>query len=148
MSRVRHRVRIIGPGATGLLLGALVGLVLAIFIGYGFYRGAQVINLRSFFRWTGIALIFIAAGLLSHAVHEFVEVGVITFGTATVFDISSILSHEEGIGQFLRAIFGYTSQPEWITLIVWVVYVVTVLFLYLRPIAPPQPKPAEAQPAA
>ncbi|MET1233021.1 MAG: iron uptake transporter permease EfeU [Candidatus Limnocylindrales bacterium] len=135
-------------GATGLLIGALVGLVLAVFIGYGFYRGAQLINLRTFFRWTGIALIFIAAGLLSHAVHEFVEVGVITFGTATAFDISSILSHEEGIGQFLRAIVGYTSQPEWVTLIVWAVYVVTVLYLYLRPVAPPRPKPAEALPAA
>jgi len=139
-------------GATALLVGALAGLVLAIVIGYGFYRGAQVINLRSFFRWTGIALIFIAAGLLSNAVHEFVEVGVITFGTSTAFDISNVLTHEEGVGQFLRAIFGYTSRPEWITLIVWLVYVVTVLFLYLRPVAPPKPKPepepAEAQPAA
>ena len=137
-------------GATAILIGALAGLVLAILIGYGFYRGAQVINLRSFFRWTGIALIFIAAGLLSNAVHEFVEVGVITFGTGTVFDISSVLTHEEGVGQFLRAIFGYTSRPEWITLIVWLVYVVTVLFLYLRPVAPPKPKPepAETQPAA
>jgi high-affinity iron transporter len=135
-------------GATGLMIGALIGLLLAVFIGYGFYRGARVINLRAFFRWTGIALIFIAAGLLSHAVHEFVEVGVINFGTGTAFDISSVLSHEEGVGQFLRAIFGYTSQPEWITLIVWAVYVVTVLFLYLRPVAPPRPKPAEALPAA
>ena len=137
-------------GATAILIGALAGLVLAILIGYGFYRGAQVINLRSFFRWTGIALIFIAAGLLSNAVDEFVEVGVITFGTGTVFDISSVLTHEEGVGQFLRAIFGYTSRPEWITLIVWLVYVVTVLFLYLRPVAPPKPKPepAETQPAA
>ncbi len=98
--------------------------------------------------WTGIALIFIAAGLLSHAVHEFVEVGIITVGTATAFDISSVLPHEEGIGQFLRAIFGYTSQPEWITLVIWVLYVVSVLYLYLRPVAPPRPKPAEAQPAA
>jgi high-affinity iron transporter len=135
-------------GATALLLGALIGLALAVIIGYGFYRGAQVVNLRSFFRWTGVALIFIAAGLLSHAVHEFVEVGVITFGTSAAFDISGVLPHEEGIGQFLRAIFGYTSQPEWVTLVVWLVYVVSVLFLYLRPVVPPRPKPAEAQPAA
>ena len=135
-------------GASALLVGAVFGLTLAILIGYAFYRGAQVINLRTFFRWTGIALIFIAAGLLSHAVHEFVEVGVITVGTSLAFDVSQVLPHEEGAGQFLRAIFGYTSQPEWITLVVWIVYVVTVLYLYLRPVAPPSPKPAEAQPAA
>jgi len=128
-------------GALSTLVGALIGMVIAIGIGYAFYRGAQVINLRTFFRWTGIALIFIAAGLLSHAVHEFVEIGVITVGTATAFDISSVLPHEgDGflatIGQLLRAMFGYTSNPEWITLLTWLAYVVVVMFLYLRPVKP------------
>jgi high-affinity iron transporter len=140
-------------GALSTLVGALVGLVIAIGIGYAFYRGAQIINLRTFFRWTGIALIFIAAGLLSHAVHEFVEIGLITVGTATAFDISSVLPHEgEGflatIGQLLRAMFGYTSSPEWITLITWLVYVVVVMYLYLRPLTPAEAKPVtESQPA-
>ena len=53
-----------------VLSGAVVGLLIAVAIGFGFYRGARVLNLRTFFRWTGVALIFIAAGLLSHAVHE------------------------------------------------------------------------------
>ena len=140
-------------GAVSTLVGALVGLMIAVGIGFALYRGAQVINLRTFFRWTGIALIFIAAGLLSHAVHEFVEIGLITFGTSTAFDISSVLPHEgEGflatIGQLLRAMFGYTSEPEWITLITWLAYVVVVLILYLRPVKPAAPKPvAENQPA-
>ena len=135
-------------GALSTLVGALIGMVIAVGIGYAFYRGAQVINLRTFFRWTGIALIFIAAGLLSHAVHEFVEIGLITIGTSTAFDISSVLPHEgDGflatIGQLLRALFGYTSNPEWITLITWLVYVVVVMVLYLRPV-----KPAEAKSVA
>ena len=140
-------------GALSTLVGALIGMVIAIGIGYAFYRGAQVINLRTFFRWTGIALIFIAAGLLSHAVHEFVEIGVITIGTSTAFDVSAVLPHEgDGllatIGQLLRAMFGYTSNPEWITLLTWLAYVVVVMFLYLRPIKPAAPKPvAENQPA-
>ncbi len=140
-------------GALSTLVGALIGMVIAIGIGFAFYRGAQVINLRTFFRWTGIALIFIAAGLLSHAVHEFVEIGVITFGTSTAFDISSVLPHEgDGllatIGQLLRAMFGYTSNPEWVTLLTWLAYVVVVMFLYLRPVKPAAPKPvAENQPA-
>ena len=140
-------------GALSTLVGAVIGMVIAVGIGYAFYRGAQVINLRTFFRWTGIALIFIAAGLLSHAVHEFVEIGLITFGTSTAFDISSVLPHEgEGflatIGQLLRALFGYSSNPEWVTLITWLVYVVVVMFLYLRPLKPVEAKPvAGNQPA-
>jgi high-affinity iron transporter len=128
-------------GAGGTLVGALIGLLIAVGLGYGFYRGARVINLQTFFRWTGVALIFIAAGLVSHAVHEFVEVGVISLGTATAFDISSVLPHEGEdaigvIGQLLRALFGYTSTPEWATLLTWLAYVVAVLALYLRPVKP------------
>lgn len=140
-------------GATGTLVGALIGLIIAVGLGYGFYRGARVLNLQSFFRWTGIALIFIAAGLLSHAVHEFVEVGVIGVGTATAFDISAVLPHEGKtvagvIGQLLRALFGYSSSPEWVTLLSWLTYVVAVLALYLRPVKPVEPRPVTgSQPA-
>jgi high-affinity iron transporter len=123
-------------GAASVLVGALVGLLIAVAIGYGFYRGSRRLDLPAFFRWTGIALIFIAAGLLSQAVHEFIEIGLIPFGTQTAYDISAVLPHREGIGQFLRALFGYSSAPEVTTLIVYVAYLVIVLALYLRPISP------------
>jgi high-affinity iron transporter len=140
--------------APSTLVGALVGLLLAAALGYGFYRGARIINLQRFFRWTGVALIFIAAGLLSHAVHEFVEIGVIGFGTGTAYDISAVLPHEGStsvlgiIGQLLRALFGYSADPEWVTLATWLAYVVLVLGLYLRPVKPAQPEPITgSQPA-
>jgi high-affinity iron transporter len=129
-------------GAVSVLLGAGVGIVLAAAIGFGLYRGAQVINLRTFFQWTGVALIFIAAGLLSHAVHEFVEVGWITVGTSTAFDVRSILPEDPAsgavgvIGSILRAIFGYSSHPEWATFLTWLGYLMIVLTLYLRPSRP------------
>lgn len=136
-------------GPVNLLVGALIGLAISVAIGWAFYRGSRRLNLRAFFRWTGIALVFIAAGLLSRAVHELAEIGVITVGTQTVFDISSVLPHEapDGgpitpiviVGQLLRALFGYTAQPEAITLVVWAAYVVTVLALYLRPMKPTAP---------
>jgi len=137
-------------GAASTLVGAFIGLIIAVGIGYAFYVGARVINLQTFFRWTGIALIFIAAGLLGYAVHEFVEAGVITIGTSTAFDISSILPHSGDIdetgpilvlGQLLRALFGYSSTPEWATLVAWIAYLAVVLPLYLRPVKPSAPRP-------
>lgn len=131
-----------GTQATSTLVGALIGLAIAVAIGWGLYRGARVINLRTFFTWTGIGLIFIAAGLLSHGVHEFIEAGWITVGTGTAFDISGILPHEPEagalgvVGSILRALVGYSSTPEWITFIAWLGYMVTVLYLYTRPVRP------------
>ena len=133
-------------GAFSTLLGAFIGLVAAVAIGYGFYRGARVLNLPRFFRWTGIALVFIAAGLLSRAAHEFIEIGWIGVGTGTAFDISGVLPHSgDGfvalVGQLLRALLGYTSTPEWTTLIAWLAYLGAVLWLYTRPVPPSQPSP-------
>ena len=101
-----------GAGGASVLAGAMAGLLISVGLGYGFYRGSRRINLGRFFGWTGVLLIFIAAGLVGSAVHEFVEIGWITIGTQTAFDISAALPHEEGIGLFLRALFGYSSTPE------------------------------------
>lgn len=136
-------------GASGdglaVLVGAVVGLVIAVGIGWGIYRGSRLVNLRSFFLWTGIALVFVAAGLVSRAIHELVEIGVVGVGTQTAYDVSRILPDESGIGQFLRAIFGYASAPEVATLAVYLVYAAAVLVLYLAPSRPPaRPRPVEA----
>ncbi len=141
----------VDDSASSVALGALAGLGGAVLIGWGFYRGSQAVDLRKFFRWTGIGLIFIAAGLLSQAVHEYIEVaeivGISLLGSGTAYDISALLSHDTGIGQFLRAIFGYSASPEVLTLVVHVGYVVGVLWLYLRPLQPagPSPRPTVAR---
>jgi high-affinity iron transporter len=123
--------------AGSVMLGAVVGLAVATLLGVGFYQGSRRLNLAAFFRWTGIGLVFIAGGLLAHATHEFIEVGLVPFGTETLFDLSGFLPHdpEAGnlLGQFLRALFGYSATPEVTTFTVWIVYVVVVLALYLRP---------------
>lgn len=150
----------LGQGAAGgpasLFLGAVVGLAISVALGFGFYRGSRRLNLQVFFRWTGVALIFIAAGLLSQAVHEFIEIGVIGVGTQTAYDLSAVLPHEpiDGgpaglvlvLGQFLRAILGYSSTPEVATVGVHVAYLAVVLALYLRPIRP-APRPTEERTA-
>ena len=128
-------------GAIWVLVGAVLGIAIAAVLGVGFYHGSRRVNLASFFRWTGVALVFIAAGLLSHAVHELIEIGVINIGTQTLFDLSAILPHDEAggslVGQFLAALFGYTSTPEVTTFAVWLTYVIVVLTLYLRPVKRP-----------
>jgi high-affinity iron transporter len=131
-------------GAPSVLIGAIIGLAIAAVFGVGFYQGSRRLNLQTFFRWTGVALIFIAAGLLSVGVHELVEIGVIPFGAQTLFDLSGVLPHSADggnvVGQFLRALFGYSSTPEAITFSVWLTYIVVVLFLFLRPAKPSVPQ--------
>ena len=93
----------LSTSAGSVALGALGGLASAAVIGWGFYRGSRAVDLRKFFKWTGIALVFIAAGLLSQATHEFVEVaglaGIDLPGAGAAYDISAILPHKERIAR-------------------------------------------------
>ena len=133
-------------GEISVIVGAFSGLLIAAALGYLIYVGARRINYGTFFRVTGLALIFIAAGLLSHGVQELIEVGVINFGTQPVFDISAILSDDNGLGEFLRALLGYSAKPEVLTVGVYLAYVIPVLWLYLRPV--PVAVTAPSQPAS
>jgi high-affinity iron transporter len=144
------------PSELGALTGGLAGIGIAIGIGFGVYRAASVVPLRTFFRWTGVALVFIGAGLFSHAVEEFVEAGWITVGTATAYDISGVLPHRVAdattpagvVGAILRGLFDYSSSPAWITLLTWLAYLGAVLTLYLRPGKPQNAEDRRPRPPA
>jgi len=52
---------------TTAAFSAVLGLVCAVLISFALYRGGARINLSRFFRFTGIVLVFVAAGLLATA---------------------------------------------------------------------------------
>lgn len=132
--------------AIWVLFGAVIGLAIAALLGVGFYHGSRRLNLGTFFRWTGVALVFIAAGLLARGIHEFIEIGAIGVGTSTLFDLSALLPSDGNVlGEFLHALLGYTATPEVLVFGSWLAYVVAVLALYLRPTRrPPTVTPAAA----
>src|SRR5579871_5255761 len=74
------------PLASGF--GAVLGVVLAVVLGYGIYKGGIHINLGRFFKVTGVVLVVIAAGLLMTAAHTANEGGWLNVGQAQLFDLS------------------------------------------------------------
>ena len=132
-------------GELSIVVGAVLGLLAAAVLGWLIYVGARRINYGTFFRVTGIVLVFIAAGLVANAMHELIEIGVITFATQPLFDLTGILPQDSGLGQILHALFGYRSTPELITAVAYLAYLIPVLIFYLRPV--PVAKPSET-PAA
>ena len=141
-------------GATGSpLLGASLGLATAVVLGWAVYRGAVSLNLGVFFRWTGLFLIAIAAGVLAYGVHELQEAGVLTWGTATAFDVSGVISATSALGSLLKGLLNFTPTPTWGQVVAWVAYLVPTAVLYLRAVrmpatpTPTTPTPATPMPA-
>lgn len=130
--------------AAGGALGAAFGLGLAIALGVGIYHGGVRLNLRLFFTWTGALLLIIAAGLLAYGLHELIEAGVVPAGVEHVWDVRS-LPDDSGAGALLKALIGYNANPALTEVLAWLTYIVTVGFLYLRPIVRARPALATQQ---
>lgn len=120
-------------GALEQMIGAAIGLAIAAVIGVMLYRGAAVLNIRSFFKVTGALILVVAAGLFAFGVHELQEAGWLPFLTANAFDISSTLPDESGVGAILRALIGYQSDPTLLEVLAWTAYLVVTGVFYFRP---------------
>ena len=121
-------------GAVGAqLVGAALGLVLAVVLGFLLYRGGIRMNLRTFFKITGAILIVVAAGLFAYSVHELQEAGWFPFLEAHAYDISATLPDDAGIGAVLRGLVGFNADPGVLEVLAWATYLVVVGTLYLRP---------------
>ena len=116
------------PGE-GKLLGSVLGLTVAVGIGVLIYAFGRRIDLRTFFKVTGVLLVFFAAGLVTHGVHEFVEAGVIS-GGPQLFDLSSTLPDSDGAGAMLRSLLGYSADPTLLEGIAYAGYLVLAVVLW------------------
>lgn len=104
------------------LLGTLAGLSLAMLLGYLLFASTHRLNLRRFFQVTNILLLFFAAGLLAHGVHEFNEVGIIPGIIEHVYDINAILPEKSAVGQLLTALLGYNGNPSLTEMLTYIIF--------------------------
>jgi len=119
------------PVASGL--GAVLGIVLAVGIGYGIYKGGLRINLARFFKVTGIVLVVIAAGLLMTAAHTANEAGWLDVGQAQLFDLSWLVRPGTVVSSLVTGVLGIQPYPVQAEGLVWVVYLVPMLAVVLWP---------------
>jgi high-affinity iron transporter len=121
--------------AVSFTLGGLLGLAIAIAIGYGVYKGTTRLNLRTFFNVTSLVLLVFAAGLLAHGIHEFHEAGIIPPIVEHIWDINNVLPESSSFGRFLTAIFGYNGNPSLVEIVAYLIYLASALTSYFRPTA-------------
>lgn len=112
---------------TTTLIGALIGLAIAVALGWAMYASAIRLNIRRFFDVTSVLLLLFAAGLLAHGVHEFQEAGLLPFMTTTVWDTSHILPEESLLGSLLKSLFGYNADPSLLEVLAYVGYYAVIL---------------------
>ncbi|HEX3172879.1 MAG TPA: iron uptake transporter permease EfeU [Solirubrobacterales bacterium] len=119
------------PTAAGA--GAVIGLVAAIAIGLGIYRGGVRINLSRFFRVTGLILVFVAAGLLATSVHTAHEAGWLNDLQGQALDLSWLVQPGTISGSLLTGMLGLQPQPTISEALVYVLYAVPMALYVIWP---------------
>ena len=113
-------------------LGAILGVTAAAALGFALYRGARRLDIRLFFNVTGFLLIFFAAGLLAHGIHELQEAEVLPVVVEHVWDMNAFLSDGEGLGEWLKGLFGYNGNPSLLEVVAYPAFLALALSYFLR----------------
>jgi len=116
---------------TSATLGLILGFTVAISLGYLIFKSAIKLDLSKFFRFTGVALIVVAAGVLSYGVHEFQELGWLPGEASYAWDVSNLIPSDSLLGATLGGMVGFDNSTSWLQLGVWAIYLTTVLGAYL-----------------
>jgi len=110
------------PVATGL--GAVLGVTVAVGLGWAIYKGGVRLNLSRFFRLTGFVLVLVAAGLLASAAHTAAEAGWLTALQQPAMDLSWLVAPGTIRASLLTGTMGLQPVPTWAEVVAWVAYAV------------------------
>jgi len=119
--------------ASSATIGLILGLALAVALGYLIYNRSVKINLSKFFQITGTALIIVAAGVLSYGIHEYQELGWLPGVDSYIWDVTSWMAKDSVLATVLAGSIGFDTTTSWLQFIVAGAYIGIILWLYLKP---------------
>lgn len=127
--------------STEPLIGASLGLAMAVLIGAAIYRGALKLNMARFFTWTGALLVLVAGGVLAYGIHDLQEADVLPGLGNLAFDVSSTIRPGTWQATLLKGTFNFSPATTWLEAIAWLLYVIPVMTAFVmlmrrRPSAP------------
>jgi high-affinity iron transporter len=113
--------------------GAVLGLLAAVLIGVGLYRGGVHINLSKFFKVTGLVLVFVAAGLLATAAHTAHEAGWINSFQSEAVSLRWLVHPGTISESLLTGMLGLRAVPTQVEAFVYLAYAIPMALFVLWP---------------
>lgn len=116
-------------------IGAVLGVLVSVIIGWGIYVGGVRLNLSKFFRATGAFLILVAAGLVLSALRTAHEAGWLNGGQQPVLNLAWLVAPGTVQSALISGILGIPADPRLIEVIGWLAYLVPVMLIVYWPSA-------------
>lgn len=119
-----------GAGGALQVLGGVGGLAAAAVIGLGVYQGGRRLDLRLFFRVTGVLILLFAAGLVVKGIHEFEEAGLVPPLIDPVWDLGFGDPGSSIVGRVAAEVFGWTPAPSLLQVLAYWAYFLPVALAF------------------
>jgi high-affinity iron transporter len=129
---------------TAAASGALLGILLAVAIGWGIYRGGVRIDLGRFFTVTGLVLVLVAAGLVAFAAHTAHEAGWLNVAQDQFLDLSGLIKPGSVPSALFTGVLGIQPKPTVAEAIGWFAYFVPVATFVVVSSRRKKPQPRKA----
>lgn len=126
------------------VLGAVLGILVAVVLGYLIFAGGVRLNLQKFFSSTGIFLVFVAAGLVIFAARTAHEAGWLNVGQGRTVDLSWLAPNGSIRAALVTGVLGIQPDPRVVEVLAWACYLIPMLVLMYLP-ARWRPQAARAQ---
>ncbi|PSR67588.1 iron permease [Nocardia sp. MDA0666] len=132
------------------LVGAALGFAAAVVLCWLLYRQSVKLNLGVFFNRTALALIVIAAGVLSYGLGDLQDANILPGRHWVAFDLSAHIDPNSWWVSIITGITELTPRMTVLQVVAWVVYLAVVIPLFIRAgrQAPAKAPAKAAQPAA
>lgn len=137
-----------GASGSAFVIGGVLGFAIAAAVGVVLYYGAAKLPLKQFFMLSGLAVIVLAAGLLSNGLADLHEAQILTNLGTRPWDTESSLSMTSTLGKFAHTVLGYEAAPLMGQIVAYWGFVVVMLAAYvLLPVSrPPRRESASSPP--
>lgn len=112
-------------------VGLVLGLAAAVGLGFLIYQRTISVDLGKFFKITGVALIIVAAGVLANGIGDLQSVGWLPGGSSNAWSIDKWLAPDSLPASILAGSVGFSTTTTWLQMVVWIIYLASVLKPYL-----------------
>ncbi len=133
------------------LAGAALGFAAAVVLCWLLYRQSVKLNLGVFFNRTALALIVIAAGVLSYGLGDLQDAGILPGRHWVAFDLSAHIDPNSWWVSIITGITELTPRMTVLQVVAWLVYLAVVIPLFIRagrqaPAKAPAKRPEQSAP--
>lgn len=107
-------------GTGSLMLGAVLGLVLGVAVGWLIYSGLGKVQPRRLFGITNVLIVLLAGNLASQLARTLQQADWLHWLSDNAWDSSSLLTNDSLLGMLLHGVVGYDASPSQLQVLFYV----------------------------